>query len=230
MNKGNIIYAYKKVSNNKIVYVGQTTDIQYRHKQHCEYDPFNINNKEYDYPLSRGIRKHGESEYQLIILENNIPKEKLNEREKYWIQYYNTYFNGYNQTIGGQNPTKPIFTEKQIDKVIEMLKNPSFSYDDIESETNISKTHIHNINIGKRRKRDNIQYPIRQSNIKGSKGLKFSQQECEQIHKEILYTNKTFKQIGKEYNCNMETIRRINYGKTKNYLLKGYSYPLRKKQ
>lgn len=46
----NIIYAYKKKDNNKIVYVGQTTDIISRHKQHIKYDPFNINNKEFDYP------------------------------------------------------------------------------------------------------------------------------------------------------------------------------------
>ena len=71
----NTIYAYKKRSTNKIVYVGQTTNLEYRHKQHFKYDPFNINNPEYEYPLSRGIRKYGEEEYQLIILEDNIQKE-----------------------------------------------------------------------------------------------------------------------------------------------------------
>ena len=89
----NIIYAYKKKDNNKIVYVGQTTDIISRHKQHIKYDPFNINNKEFDYPLSRGIRKYGEDMYELIILEDNLKKEQLNEREIYWIKFYNTYFN-----------------------------------------------------------------------------------------------------------------------------------------
>lgn len=59
----NIIYAYKKQSNNKIVYVGQTNNIDYRHKQHIYYDPFNMNCPEYDYPLSRGIRKYGQDEY-----------------------------------------------------------------------------------------------------------------------------------------------------------------------
>lgn len=27
----------------------------------------------------------------------------LDEREKYWISYYNSYLNGYNSTIGGRN-------------------------------------------------------------------------------------------------------------------------------
>ena len=92
----NIIYAYRKVDNGKIVYVGQTTNLQERHKQHIKYDPFNINTKEYSYPLSRGVRKYGQDAYELIILEDNLKKEQLNEREKYWIAFYDTYFNGYN--------------------------------------------------------------------------------------------------------------------------------------
>ena len=226
--KNNVIYAYKKKSTNKIVYVGQTINLQDRHKRHIKYDPFDIALREYDYPLSRGIRKYGESEYQLIILENNLTKEQLNDREKYWIQYYDTYFNGYNQTIGGKNPIKPIFTEEKINQVIEMLKDESYSYKDIMNKTGISMTHIYNINTGKRRKKDNIQYPIRKSNTKGTKGLKFSLQECQKIHKEILNTKKTFKQIGKEFNCNADTISDINRGKTKSYILEGYNYPLRK--
>lgn len=224
----NIIYAYKKKSINKIVYVGQTINLQDRHKQHMKYDPFNINTHEYDYPLSRGIRKYGEEEYQLIILENNLTQEELNDRQKYWIQYYDTYFNGYNQTIGGKNPTKPIFSEEKINQVIEMLKDESYSYKDIMKKTGISMTHIYNINTGKRRRQNNIQYPIRKSNTKGTKGLKFSPQECKKIHEEILNTKKSFKQIGKEFNCNADTISDINKGKTKNYILKEYDYPLRK--
>ena len=145
----NIIYAYKKKDNNKIVYVGQTTDIISRHKQHIKYDPFNINNKEFDYPLSRGIRKYGEDMYELIILEDNLKKEQLNEREIYWIKFYNTYYNGYNQSTGGSNPVKPIFSEEKIDTVIEMLKDESYSYQDIINKTGVSMTHIYNINTGK---------------------------------------------------------------------------------
>jgi hypothetical protein len=55
----NVIYAYKKRSTGKIVYVGQTVNLTERDKQHMRYDPFNINNKEYNYPLSRGVRKYG---------------------------------------------------------------------------------------------------------------------------------------------------------------------------
>ena len=47
----NIIYGYKKLTTNEIVYVGQTTDLQTRRLKHEKYDPFNPNTKEY-IPLS----------------------------------------------------------------------------------------------------------------------------------------------------------------------------------
>jgi len=31
------------------------------------------------------------------------PKELLDEREIYWIKYYNTFENGYNLTVGGNS-------------------------------------------------------------------------------------------------------------------------------
>ena len=42
----------------------------------------------------------------------------------------------------------------------------------------------------------------------------------------IVY-KKTFKEIAKEFNCSDYTIRAINNGITKNYILNGYTYPLR---
>lgn len=224
----NVIYAYRKKSNQKIVYVGQSINLETRHKQHIYYDPFNINNKEYDYPLSRGIRKYGAEEYELIILEDNLLQEQLNSREKYWIRFYDTCFNGYNQTIGGAYPAKPIFDEKTIDTVIEMLKDESYSFQDIVDKTGVSMTHIYNINTGHRRKRDELIYPIRKSNVKGTKGLKFSSKECKAIHEEILKNEKQFTEIAKIFNCDDSTIRRINMGTTKKYRLDEYKYPLRK--
>lgn len=227
METHNVIYAYKKRSTQKIVYVGQTVELETRHKKHIKYDPFDINVKEYDYPLSRGIRKYGEEEYELIILESNLLKEQLNEREKYWIAFYDTYFNGYNQTIGGANPTQPIFTEEKIDLVIEMLKDESYSYKDIIEKTGISMTHIYNINTGKRRKREGIEYPIRKSNTKGTKGLKLSPAECLELHELLKNTRMSYEELAEKYNCSKDTIGDINRGMKKTYILSDWSYPIR---
>ena len=223
----NVIYAYRKKSNQKIVYIGQTVNLQERHYRHIKHDPFNENLKEYEYPLSRGIRKYGEDEYELIILEENVKKEELNEKEKYWIAFYDTYFNGYNQSTGGSNPVKPIFTEDKIDLVIEMLKDESYSYKDIIEKTGISMTHIYNINTGKRRKREDISYPIRESNIKGTRGLKLSPDECREVHRLLQDTELSYEELAEQFNCNRSTISNINRGQTKSYRLDNYNYPIR---
>ena len=225
--ENNVIYAYKKKDIDKIVYIGQTTDLITRHKQHIFYDPYNVNNREYNYPLSRGVRKYGKDMYELIILEDNIPKEKLNEREQYWIKYYDTYWNGYNQTIGGTYPTQPIFTEEKIDTVIKMLKDESYSYKDIIDKTGISMTHIYNINIGARRKRDDERYPIRENTVVGTRGIIFTKQQVSEIHNLLKNTNLSINNIARQYNCSSDTISRINRGSNKAYKLENWNYPIR---
>lgn len=223
----NLIYAYKRKSAQKIVYIGQTTNLQIRHKQHIQYDPYNKNLPEYNYPLSRGIRKYGEQEYELIILETDIPDALLDDREIYWIAYYDTYYHGYNQTIGGKSRTHPVYDEKMIKLVISMLKNPDNTYKDICNKTGLSMTHIYNINSGNRRKQKYEKYPIRESNEKGTRGLKLTPQQNIEIHYLLLHSHKEMKEIASIYNCEVTTISRINRGLTKAYKLKEYTYPLR---
>ena len=224
----NIIYAYKKINENKIVYVGQTVNLQTRHYRHTKIDPFDEGLKEYNYPLSKGIRKYGIVAYELIILEEVQNKEDLNEREKYWITYYDTYYNGYNQSLGGANPVMVQHNEEEIDVVINLLKNSTKTLQEIADECDLSLTHVYNINIGARRKRDNESYPIRDNKTKGTRGLKFSQEECKVIHDFILNNPKiTVKELCNKFKCSEWTMRELIYGRTKAYRLEGYNYPLR---
>ena len=226
----NVIYAYKKIDEDKIVYIGQTVNLKLRHYRHTKIDPFDEGLKEYNYPLSRGIRKYGIKAYQLIILEEGIKKEDLDKREQYWINYYDTYNNGYNQTLGGNTQLMPTikYEENIILNIINELQHTNKSFQTIADDNNVSLTHVYNINIGARRKIEGIVYPIRDSKTKGTRGLKFSQKECKEIHDYILnHPKETFKSIAQKYNCSDWTIRQINKGETQAYILKGYTYPLR---
>ena len=98
-----------------MVYVGQTCNISERRKQHEKDEPSNNLRAEYDYPLSRAIRKYGADAFEFIILEDNLTLEEANEREDYWILYYNTIVDGYNQQRGGNNRTK--LTDAQIEEI-----------------------------------------------------------------------------------------------------------------
>lgn len=79
-------------------YIGKSVDIIKRWTTH-KTNAFNINSKEYDKVLYVAIRKYSLDNFKFEVLEETIDFE---EREKYWIAYYDTFNHGYNETIGGE--------------------------------------------------------------------------------------------------------------------------------
>lgn len=222
----NIIYAYKKKKTNEIVYVGQTVDLNRRRLQHEKYDPYNSNTKEYHYPLSRGIRKYGVDEYVCEILEEVEDQNNLDEREIFWIKHFNTYEdpNKYNLTPGGSpnNYTFTYFSEKVIDLAIELIKYTKKSFEEISKETGISVVMLSEINHGKRRKRSDETYPLREL----TRGKKITNTQLIEIKNLLENSNLPMTQIAKQYGVVVETIRSINKG-TRNQQ-ENWEYPLRK--
>ena len=106
------IYKITNTLNNKI-YIGQTIKtVQERFTQHK-----NNSNKEYfsQIVLYKAFNKYGIENFICEEIEE-VPNDKLDEREKYWIEYYDSYFNGYNSTLGGR--TVQLY-EWDIDDIIE---------------------------------------------------------------------------------------------------------------
>ncbi len=77
-------------------YVGQSRNYLDRWTSHCSYKD------DYSCLLHNAIRKYGKDNFTIELLEDNIPIEEIDQREKYYIDYYNTFTNGYNMTTGGQ--------------------------------------------------------------------------------------------------------------------------------
>lgn len=219
-----IIYGYANPEG-KILYVGQTINLEERNKKHLKYDPYCKNNLEYNYPLSRGVRKHGEEYYSLVILEKDIEYNLLNDREIFYISKYDTFRNGYNQTPGGSIPPKIIYKDEIILETIELLKT-NLSYKDISEKTGLSFTHIDNINNGKRRKICGIEYPVRQNQV-GTRGRKLTQEQVNKIADEIKKDEKSFDSIALEYNISQTTVSKINSGARKSHYT---NFPIRPKK
>lgn len=78
------------------MYIGQSINIEQRFNEHCKSNCIE------DSYIDRAINKHGKNNFNLIIVEK-CNRDILNEREKYWIQYYNTYKDAkhYNLSSGG---------------------------------------------------------------------------------------------------------------------------------
>lgn len=94
------IYKITNQVNGK-VYIGQSVCIERRWNEH-KARAFNLNNKDYDKPFYRSIRKYGVGNFNLEVLEE-CKQEELNEKEMYWIKYYDATNKkrGYNIKLGG---------------------------------------------------------------------------------------------------------------------------------
>lgn len=88
------IYKITNIQNNKI-YIGQTIrPTEQRFKRHIN-DAINGN---LDTHLARAIRKYGPENFQLSLVCSCKSHEELCEQEQYWIRYYNSVQDGYNET------------------------------------------------------------------------------------------------------------------------------------
>lgn len=94
------IYIIKNTKNN-YVYIGQSVNIKarwYAHKRSA------INEKAQDYytKIHSAMRTIGVENFFYEVLEQ-CPLEQLNEKEIYYIDRFDSYRNGYNMTLGGDN-------------------------------------------------------------------------------------------------------------------------------
>ena len=99
------IYKITNLQNNKI-YIGKTTTcIQERFSKHI-YEANTPNTKGYMFILHKAFRKYGINNFNIEQIEE-IDNSLLNDREIYWINFYNSMMpNGYNMTFGGEGSTK----------------------------------------------------------------------------------------------------------------------------
>ena len=98
-------YIYKVINNiNNKIYIGQTRrTIEIRWKEHIR-DSFKPS-RSYTSILHSAIRKYGEEAFSVENIET-CDNKILNEREIYWINYYDSCNNGYNISHGGNGYLK----------------------------------------------------------------------------------------------------------------------------
>lgn len=79
-------------------YIGQTKhDDNTRLKEHFQIAEHTKRNLH----LYNVIRKYGKDNFEITILKNNLLEDELDKWEIYYIGKYNTFENGYNNTLGG---------------------------------------------------------------------------------------------------------------------------------
>lgn len=213
----NYIYRYTNKINGK-TYVGQTNNLNRRKIEHRSA-MVNNNNPVYDYPFYRALRKYGFDSFEYSVLEEIEENENsyIDERERFWISYCNSYENGYNQSIGGQDKSHTSkFSEEDIEEIKKMILSGS-DYNTIGSKFKISKTFISNINYGFFFFEKDVSYPL------------YNHRLSDEVVSLILYHLKecklSFREISVKLGVSQATVKKINYGT----LRKGLSdtYPIR---
>lgn len=121
------VYLITNLVNNK-KYVGITHNtIEHRFDQHIQKSRC----KRGTWILHRALRKYGKENFKIELLEDNISKQQITERENYYICFYDTYNNGYNMTLGGagisgyKHPKG--FVKSYINKIITPERNAKIS-------------------------------------------------------------------------------------------------------
>lgn len=122
------IYIIKNFSNGKY-YIGQTTQSsQERFSQHIRESTYK-DRKEYNYCLSRAIRKYGVEAFDFGILAEHVPIEDLDIVEEHYIDMYNTTDPrfGYNMSSGS-------YDTADYKKYHDMRDDTEEEYEDISEE------------------------------------------------------------------------------------------------
>lgn len=148
-----------KINNHS--YIGQSIDIKERWAKE-KNRAFNPNAEEYNKTLCKAFRKYGLDNFTWEILEE-CSQEKLDQKEKYYIQLFDTYFNGYNETTGGQDGcnSQSKISKQQLLEIYNLLQNSNVSQGDIARQFNVGQDVISTINHGKSRRLEGYIYPLR---------------------------------------------------------------------
>lgn len=216
------IYKITNKLNGKI-YIGQTTNPTRRFQEHRARGYGNEEEK----ILYKAFDKYGISNFSFEIIEE---VENYNEREKYWIKFYNCISpNGYNMSEGGENP--PVFygknhplcshSEEIVSLVKKMLKETKITSSEIAKVTGYNTSSINRINLGELWFDKNEIYPLRKNGTAQGK-----EERCLAIIEDLLHTTLTQKEIASKYGVSRTTVTALNRGQ--NFKQSNLNYPLRK--
>lgn len=89
--------------------------------------------------IHNAIQAHGIEHFTITLIEDNIPDELIDEKEKYWIAYYDSYKNGYNLTPGGEGHS---LSDEDI-KAIRNLWEQGYSITEISELLEMSRSTVY---------------------------------------------------------------------------------------
>lgn len=222
------IYSFKNRVNGKR-YVGQSQNLETRFNSH-KNNHSNSNLKDYNTKFYRALRKHGFDCFEYSILEE-CELADANEREIFWVSYYDSYNNGYNSNKGGESVTERAelhpcakLTNSQVTEIKDLLLNSEQTQYQIAERFFVSQSIISEINTGDKWASVGLNvFPIRDPKKRKRVGESNPHTVLnDEIVVEIRerYAQETGKQIFEDYMglCSYTTFERALTGRTYSHL------------
>lgn len=211
-------------------YIGQSIHPEKRFKEHCQ------NSCQYNSLIHAAIQKYGKENFAIKILEEDI--SNYDEREQYWIQFYNTLVpHGYNISKGGEyrpeiktgeDSCLAKYTNQQFKSIIQLLlnnNNNQLTPQEIANLTDTSKQYVLAVNNGEARTSqqfDEYTYPLY------NYYTKVTEEVFWQIVTDLSNKKLTQKEIANKYCIGCSIVSGINTGKL--HYHSDICYPIRKKR
>ena len=219
------MYTHK---NSKQKYIGQSVNIFKRRWEHTHApSPYS--------KFDQVLQREGEQAFDFSILEQ-CSAEQLDERERYWIAYYDTCNQGYNIKEGGQNyrgENNPMakLSEKQVLQIIHLLEAHQKNNGQIADEFDVSRSTIDGINrclnwTHLHSYRKNIRQECLQKSNKphsvfageNSGSNKITQLQAEEVIGLLINTELSCPKIAKQTQVSLDTVYDINRCRTWRFL------------
>ena len=224
---------YKITFPNNKIYIGLSNNMYRRMLEHNTDFRNNL-------PIEKAIQKYGKiTEFEILELIPSENRKLMIEREKYWINFYNSTDRniGYNISIGGDGANlgslnhEARFTEEEIQGIYQELLLSDLSLTELAKKYSINLSSLSNINNGITYYHSSISYPIRKDK-RSNAGIKNHNSTINEELLQKIYIALTedidipMKQLAQKFNVSSTIIQNINLGKT--YHNDNLTYPLRK--
>lgn len=206
MNSG--IYKITNLLNQK-VYIGQSVNVVRRLNEHKRM-------KDLTQKIDQAIEESRPENFKFEIVEI-CDVSLLNERERYWINFYDcVYPKGYNMKHGGQAPClNRLRSFQQISEIIDLLRTTKLTNSEIGDIYGVSDQAISDINTGRSWVQSGIEYPIR----KQTKRVCLNSAQYMPTKEDLINAYKDTKTV-------IGAANKLNIGKTTYYrYLRNYGLP-----
>lgn len=114
------IYAIINKVNGKR-YIGLSRNIEYRFYKHKVKLRGNIHPNKH---LQSAWNQYNENNFEFVVLETTGEVDKLSDLEKFYIAQYDSYNNGYNKTVGGEE-AEGFVGKRHSDETLQIMSQKS---------------------------------------------------------------------------------------------------------